>query len=180
MQSMKGATMLLGSMNRQMNLPALQRIAMEFERENEIMDERQEMMDDAIDEATGLEDEEEGEEIVKEILDEIGVDLSQSVRGSYQLRRMSAFYILTLKIRSSERLHQVSRRQQSTRRGWRKRSAEVVQVMTTYKRDWTAFDGDARFPCFVSFLTDVQRAVWSRFLWLSPTSVSTWNLTACN
>ncbi|OJJ51071.1 hypothetical protein ASPZODRAFT_313965 [Penicilliopsis zonata CBS 506.65] len=79
MQSMKGATMLLGSMNRQMNLPALQRIAMEFERENEIMDERQEMMDDAIDEATGIDDEEEGEEIVKEILDEIGVDLNQSL-----------------------------------------------------------------------------------------------------
>ena len=71
--------MLLGSMNRQMNLPALQRIAMEFERENEIMDQRQEMMDDAIDEATGLEDEEEGEEIVKEVLDEIGVDLGQAV-----------------------------------------------------------------------------------------------------
>ena len=73
--------MLLGSMNRQMNLPALQRIAMEFERENEIMDERQEMMDDAIDEATGMEgEEEEGEDIVKEVLDEIGVDLGQAVR----------------------------------------------------------------------------------------------------
>ncbi|KAJ5489112.1 DOA4-independent degradation protein 4 [Penicillium diatomitis] len=81
MQSMKGATMLLGSMNRQMNLPALQRITMEFERENEIMDERQEMMDDAIDEATGMEDDEaEGEDIVKEVLDEIGVDLTQAVR----------------------------------------------------------------------------------------------------
>lgn len=72
--------MLLGSMNRQMNLPALQRIAMEFERENDIMDQRQEMMDDAIDEATGMEgEEEEGEDIVKEVLDEIGVDLNQSV-----------------------------------------------------------------------------------------------------
>lgn len=74
--------MLLGSMNRQMNLPALQRIAMEFERENEIMEERQEIMDDAIDEATGIEDEEESEEIVKEVLDEIGVDLGQAVRSS--------------------------------------------------------------------------------------------------
>jgi division protein CdvB (Snf7/Vps24/ESCRT-III family) len=81
MQSMKGATMLLGSMNRQMNLPALQKIAMDFERENEIMDQRQEMMDDAIDEATGLEDEEESEDIVKEVLDEIGVDLGQAVRA---------------------------------------------------------------------------------------------------
>lgn len=79
MQSMKGATALLGSMNRQMNLPALQRIAMEFEKENDIMDQRQEMMDDAIDDVTGLEDEEEGEEVVQQVLDEIGVDLGQSV-----------------------------------------------------------------------------------------------------
>ncbi|PLN78427.1 SNF7 family protein [Aspergillus taichungensis] len=80
MQSMKGATMLLGSMNRQMNLPALQRIAMEFERENDVMDQRQEMMDDAIDEATGMEgEEEEGEDIVKEVLDEIGVNLGQDL-----------------------------------------------------------------------------------------------------
>jgi len=79
MQSMKGATSLLGSMNRSMNLPALQRIAMEFEKENDVMDQRQEMMDDAIDDVTGLEDEEEGEEVVREVLDEIGVDLGQAV-----------------------------------------------------------------------------------------------------
>lgn len=84
MQSMKGATSLLGSMNRQMNLPALQRIAMEFEKENDIMDQRQEMMDDAIDDVTGLEDEEEGEEVVKEVLDEIGVDLGQAVSAVLQ------------------------------------------------------------------------------------------------
>lgn len=65
-----------------MNLPALQRIAMEFEKENDIMDQRQEMMDDAIDDVTGLEDEEEGEEVVKEVLDEIGVDLGQAVCAS--------------------------------------------------------------------------------------------------
>lgn len=82
MQSMKGATKLLGSMNRQMNLPALQRIAMEFERENDIMDQRQEMMDDAIDDVTGLEDEEEGEEVVNQVLDEIGVDLGQAVSNA--------------------------------------------------------------------------------------------------
>ncbi|KAL5343205.1 Snf7-domain-containing protein [Aspergillus crustosus] len=80
MRSMKDATKLLGGMNRQMNLPALQRIAMEFERENDIMDQRQEVMDDAIDEATGMEgEEEEGEDIVKEVLDEIGVDLTQAL-----------------------------------------------------------------------------------------------------
>ncbi|KAI4193993.1 MAG: hypothetical protein LQ350_008042 [Teloschistes chrysophthalmus] len=79
MQSMKGATSLLGSMNRQMNLPALQRIAMEFEKENDVMDQRQEMMDDAIDDVTGLEDEEEGDEVVNKVLDEIGVDLGQAM-----------------------------------------------------------------------------------------------------
>ena len=82
MQSMKGATSLLGSMNRQMNLPALQRIAMEFEKENDVMDQRQEMMDDAIDDVTGLEDEEEGDEVVNKVLDEIGVDLGQAVGSS--------------------------------------------------------------------------------------------------
>ena len=87
MQSMKGATSLLGSMNRQMNLPALQRIAMEFERENDIMDQRQEMMDDAIDESTGMEDEEEGEEVVNQILDEIGVDLNQQVSPQHVYRQ---------------------------------------------------------------------------------------------
>ena len=44
------------------------------------MDQRQEMMDDAIDDVTGLEDEEEGEEVVNQVLDEIGVDLGQAVR----------------------------------------------------------------------------------------------------
>lgn len=79
MQAMKGATGVLGSMNRSMNLPALQRIAMEFEKENDIMDQRQEMMDDAIDDVTGLEDEAEGEEVVEQVLEEIGVDLKQAV-----------------------------------------------------------------------------------------------------
>ena len=73
---------LLGSMNRQMNLPALQRIAMEFEKENDIMDQRQEMMDDDIDDVTGVEDEEEGEEVVNQVLDEIGIDLGHSEDSS--------------------------------------------------------------------------------------------------
>lgn len=79
MQSMKGATRILGSMNRSMNLPALQRIAMEFERENEMMDQRQEMMDDAVDDAMGVDDETEGDEVVEQVLEEIGVDLRQAV-----------------------------------------------------------------------------------------------------
>ena len=71
-------TALLGSMNRQMNLPSLQRIAMEFEKENDIMDQRQEMMDDAIDDMHG-DEEAEGDEVVEQVLEEIGVDLRQAV-----------------------------------------------------------------------------------------------------
>jgi charged multivesicular body protein 2A len=65
-------------MNRNMKLPAIQRIAMEFERENDIMEQRQEMMDDAIDD-TFEDEEEESDEIVNQVLDEIGIDLGQSV-----------------------------------------------------------------------------------------------------
>jgi hypothetical protein len=90
MQAMKGATGVLGSMNRNMNLPALQRIAMEFEKENDIMDQRQEMMDDAIDDVTGLEDEAEGEEVVEQVLEEIGIDLRQAVSDRWLCKRADA------------------------------------------------------------------------------------------
>ncbi|CAK7213243.1 ESCRT-III subunit protein did4 [Sporothrix eucalyptigena] len=84
MQAMKGATMALGSMNRTMNLPSLQRIAMEFERENDIMEQRQEMMDDAIDDAMDVGIEEEGDEVVEQVLEEIGVDLTQALGDAPQ------------------------------------------------------------------------------------------------
>ncbi|KAH0601295.1 hypothetical protein MHUMG1_00168 [Metarhizium humberi] len=79
MQAMKGATMALGSMNKSMNLPQLQRIAMEFERENDIMEQRQEMMDDAVDDAMDVGVEEEGDEVVEQVLEEIGIDFNQSL-----------------------------------------------------------------------------------------------------
>ena len=66
-------------MNKQMNLPALQRIAMEFEKENDMMDQRQEMMDDAVDEAMGAEDEDESDEVVNQVMDELGIDLGAAV-----------------------------------------------------------------------------------------------------
>lgn len=66
-------------MNKSMNLPSLQRIAMEFEKENDIMDQRQEMMDDAIDDSMEMDDEEESEEIVNQVFDEIGIDLNQAL-----------------------------------------------------------------------------------------------------
>lgn len=88
MQAMKGATVALGSMNKTMNLPALQRIAMEFERENDVMEQRQEMMDDAIDDAMDVGAEEESEEVVEQVLEEIGVDLNSAV----SIKRRSLWY----------------------------------------------------------------------------------------
>lgn len=121
MQSMKGATTLLGSMNRQMNLPALQRIAMEFEKENDIMDQRQEMMDDAIDDVTGLEDEEEGEEVVNQVLDEIGVDLGQSVSASSTWHKQSKTLTKLIAWRNTARVTKYSRTQRKGGSGgWRR------------------------------------------------------------
>lgn len=93
MQAMKGATMALGSMNRSMNLPQLQRIAMEFERENDIMDQRQEMMDDAVDDAMDVGVEEEGDEVVDQVLEEIGIDLQQQVSVVGQFSSSSSYSI---------------------------------------------------------------------------------------
>src|SRR5688572_15733048 len=68
------------SMNRQMNLPAMQKIMMEFEKESEIMDMKEDMMNDVIDDTMAEEDdEEESDEIVNQVLDEIGISLDQSV-----------------------------------------------------------------------------------------------------
>ncbi|KAI9356083.1 Snf7-domain-containing protein [Pilaira anomala] len=79
-EAMKGATKAMGSMNRQMNLPKIQQIMMEFERESEMMDMKDEMMGDAIDDAFEEdEDEEESDEIVNKVLDEIGISFNQEL-----------------------------------------------------------------------------------------------------
>lgn len=81
-RSMRDATGLLASMNRSMNLPQLQRISMEFEKQSDLMDQRQEMMDEAIDNAMEddeINEDEEAEEIVNKVLDEIGVSLNMEL-----------------------------------------------------------------------------------------------------
>lgn len=145
MQAMKGATTALGAMNKSMNLPQLQRIAMEFEKENDIMDQRQEMMDDAIDDAMDTGVEEEGDEVVEQVLEEIGVDLSQAVSTSNILL---AGVVTNGTFYSSERHHpayrQAMRRQRVAclrRKQWV--AAEVVVaapilVMMTFRLGWTA------------------------------------------
>lgn len=85
-RSMREATVLLAGMNRSMNLPQLQRISMEFEKQNDLMDQRQEFMDESIDNVMGdeLDEDEEADEIVNKVLDEIGVDLNAQLQNAPQ------------------------------------------------------------------------------------------------
>lgn len=74
--ALRGVTRVMGQMNRQMNIPQMQRIMMEFEKQNEMMGMKEEMMSDAMDDAFEEEgEEEEQEQVIAAVLDEIGIDL---------------------------------------------------------------------------------------------------------
>lgn len=83
-QAMRGATRAMGQMNRSLNLPQIQRIMNEFEKESATMDMKEEMMSDAVDNAMEDEDEGEGEDvesdkILREVFDEIGMGMNEAV-----------------------------------------------------------------------------------------------------
>ncbi|CAN8022678.1 unnamed protein product [Ixodes persulcatus] len=93
-QAMKGVTRAMQNMNRQLNLPQIQKIMQEFEKQSEIMDMKEEMMNDAIDDAMGDDEDEEerrqvfrptvtkrlcSDAIVSEVLDELGLQLSEKL-----------------------------------------------------------------------------------------------------
>lgn len=69
---------------------------MEFERENDIMEQRQEMMDDAVDDAMDVGVEEEGDEVVEQVLEEIGVDFNQQVSDTEGDFRCNANTVMQL------------------------------------------------------------------------------------
>merc|ERR1712032_1471107 len=75
--SMKGVTKAMGAMNKAMNLPHLQKLMQRFQMADAQLEDKTEMMGDAIDDAVAEEgDEEEQEEIVGRVLDEIGIDFN--------------------------------------------------------------------------------------------------------
>lgn len=81
-QAMKGVSKAMANMNRQMNLPQIQQILHEFEKQSEIMDMKEEMINDVIDDAMEDEgDEEEGDAIVSQVLDELGLQLTDQLSG---------------------------------------------------------------------------------------------------
>eukprot|EP01116_Phalansterium_solitarium_P009283 TRINITY_DN2336_c0_g1_i1.p1 TRINITY_DN2336_c0_g1~~TRINITY_DN2336_c0_g1_i1.p1 ORF type:complete len:222 (-),score=68.86 TRINITY_DN2336_c0_g1_i1:159-824(-) len=76
-EAMRGVTRAMMVMNRQMNLPQMQRIMMEFEKQNEILEMKSEMQSDTMDDVFEADGEEaETDDIVNQILDEIGINLS--------------------------------------------------------------------------------------------------------
>lgn len=87
-EAMRGASKALGSMNRSMNIMAVQRILQDFERETSTMDMKDEMMNDTMEDALGGEEDamgegigetEESDTILRQVLDEIGVSVNQQV-----------------------------------------------------------------------------------------------------
>ncbi|KAI6184234.1 hypothetical protein M3Y97_00574300 [Aphelenchoides bicaudatus] len=81
-QAMRGVTRAMSAMNRQLNLPQIQRIMTEFERQTEIMDMKEEMMSDAVDDALGEVDEEsETDAVVQQVLDELGIQMGEELGG---------------------------------------------------------------------------------------------------
>merc|ERR1719450_1044621 len=74
-KAMKGVTKVMGRMNQKMNLPQIQKIMTEFEKQNEMMGMKEEMMADAMDDAfADDEDEDEEENILGSVLAELGVE----------------------------------------------------------------------------------------------------------
>ncbi|CAD7694980.1 unnamed protein product [Ostreobium quekettii] len=78
--AMRGATKAMKVMNKKMNIPALQKIMREFEMQNEKMEMTSEMMGDAIDDVfEGEEEEEETDDLVNQVLDEIGIGTAEQL-----------------------------------------------------------------------------------------------------
>lgn len=79
-EAMKGVTRAMMNMNKQLNLPQIQRILQEFEKQSEIMDMKEEIMNDAIDDAMEDDaDEEESDAVVSQVLDELGLQLTDQL-----------------------------------------------------------------------------------------------------
>jgi len=79
-ESMRKVTRSMTQLNRTMNLPALQKVMVEFAKQSEQMDMKQEMVGDALEDAMdNEEDEVESEAVVSQVLEEIGIDLKESM-----------------------------------------------------------------------------------------------------
>lgn len=92
-ETMRGASRALGTMNKSMNIVAVQKILQEFERESGAMDMKDEIMNDTVEDAIGIDEDpmsegvgedSESDAILREVFDEIGLDMHQQVREHIQ------------------------------------------------------------------------------------------------
>lgn len=80
-KAMGGVTKAMQGMNAQMNIPAMQQIMREFDRQNEMMGMKEEMMNDAIDDVMNEdgEEEEDTENEIQKVMDEVTLDFKSKV-----------------------------------------------------------------------------------------------------
>ena len=79
-EAMKGVSTAMKKMNKTMNLPQIQKIMIEFEKQSEMMEMKGEMMDDVMDDAMDDgETEEETEKIVGQVLGELGIEMGEAM-----------------------------------------------------------------------------------------------------
>ena len=88
--AMKGAARAMYVMNRQINLPAIRDIMMQYEKQAGIMEMKQELMDDTMDGVMQQEgDEEEEAAVINQVLDEISIGLAAQL-GTVPTRTATA------------------------------------------------------------------------------------------
>ncbi|CCW60943.1 unnamed protein product [Phytomonas sp. EM1] len=76
--AMKGVAKAMKSINKNLNIPEMQRIMREFEKENDLLDMKDDMINDVIDNVMDDEDvEEETEQEIQKVIDEVGIELRQ-------------------------------------------------------------------------------------------------------
>lgn len=81
-EAMKGVTSAMQKMNKQMDLPALNKIMADFMRENNIQELVQEEMGDLLDDALTQEGAEaEEEQVISQVMDELGIEFSASLQA---------------------------------------------------------------------------------------------------
>lgn len=81
-QAMRGVTRAMQNMNRQLNLPQIQKIMQDFEKQSEIMEMKEEIINDTMDDAMeGDDDEEETDAVVSQVLDELGLQMNDQLSG---------------------------------------------------------------------------------------------------
>jgi len=74
--AMKGTAKAMVAMNRNMDIPAMQRVMGQFTKQNEIMEMKEEFMNEAIDDAfEDEEDEDEENSLIAQVLDQLDLDL---------------------------------------------------------------------------------------------------------